>query len=74
MFGFPYPACESCGAFYADREAHQGFHDMLLLLYQRGFGLSDEEFERNTGQSAEERDTRILGRAEKLRLQVDADA
>lgn len=67
MLGSFYPACENCGALYADRETHQRFHDALTALYQKAFGLSDEEFEQNTGQPAAERDARLLAAAEKLR-------
>lgn len=60
MFGFPYPECENCGAVYANREAHQRFHDSIGAIYQKAFGMTDEEYERVTGQPAAERDDRIL--------------
>ena len=65
MFDFLYQTCEACGSLYIDREAHQNFHDSISALYQKAFGLSDEEYERNTGSSAAERDERILAAVRK---------
>ena len=57
---FPYPVCENCGAAYGNRQAHQRFHDSISALYQKAYGMTDEEYEQNTGCSAAERDERIL--------------
>jgi len=62
---FPYPVCENCGAAYGDFEAHQRFHDSIGALYQKAYGLTDEEYERNTGSSAAERDARIFAAVRK---------
>ena len=67
MFGDPFPTCENCGVPIRDHDKHQRFHDLIGALYQRAYGLSDEEYERNTGMSAAERDARIVAAAEVLR-------
>ena len=61
VFGIVPPQCHLCGALIGDLEQHQRFHDAISLIWQEAFGLSDEEVQRMSGQSAADRKRIVSG-------------
>lgn len=57
------PWCDKCGAVIGDMAKHQLFHDSIGLILQKALGLSDEEYQRVSGESPAARDRRLTGAA-----------
>jgi hypothetical protein len=57
------PCCDKCGAAIGDMAKHQQFHDSIGLVVQKALGLTDEEYQRMSGDSPAERDRRLAAAA-----------